>query len=140
MGIHSIETAKKRTLDLRGLPAPATPHGPRGEHGLQAPSGLVTELHSCYRTQRFRNLRQFDRQGYRLVVHSGSETTKSMTSTPSEIATAKLRELVQADGSLDQEIRDAVIADLGDAQPSRLKALNGTLAGEKTDAALRAKG
>ena len=76
----------------------------------------------------------------RLVVHSGSETTKSMTSTPSEMATAKLRELVQADGSLDQEIRDAFVADLGDAQPSRLKALNGALAGERTDAASRAEG
>jgi HPt (histidine-containing phosphotransfer) domain-containing protein len=63
-----------------------------------------------------------------------------MTSTPSEIATEKLRELVQADGSLDQAIRDAIIADLGDAQPSRLKVLNGALAGEKTDAAIRAEG
>ena len=63
-----------------------------------------------------------------------------MTSTPSEIATGKLRELIQADSSLDQEVRDAVIADLGDAQPSRLKALNGALADERTDAAIRAEG
>ena len=63
-----------------------------------------------------------------------------MTSTPSEIAANKLRELVKADGSLAQEIRNAVVADLGDAQPSRLKALNRALAGEKTDAAIKAEG
>ena len=63
-----------------------------------------------------------------------------MTSAPSEIAAEKLKELVKADGSLGQEIRDAVIADLGDAQPWRLTALKRALASEVTDAAIEAEG
>ena len=62
-----------------------------------------------------------------------------MSSAPSEIAAEKLKELVKADGSLRQEIRDAVVADLGDAQPSRLTALNRALAGGKTDASIKAE-
>jgi hypothetical protein len=63
-----------------------------------------------------------------------------MAATPTEIAIEKLKEFIKADPAIDQPTRDAVIADLEGAEPSKLAALKRKIQGEKTDAANSARG
>jgi hypothetical protein len=53
--------------------------------------------------------------------------------TPSEVALAYLRSRVEADGSLPQEVRQAVLADLSSERQSAFQALRGLFAAKRAD-------